>query len=275
MDLLAAPFDADRPQRGAPLVAPLGLVVALAAGLLALGRLVEALPGILHDLGRAIEGAAVFGGFTAAGFVIAQGGGSGWRGPAARLTALLAVAFLVNRIVPFGSLAFLVVPLALSAEARRQPRCRGIGAAHLGEWRWLLLGMGCGVFLGGHLLIAASMTLGHSVRVTSLPAYLGLVAYDVGANALTAEWLFRGALFSLWWRRWGFLAAAGLATAAALVRYLLDPALPRAVEVLAGAIFYLSVVSLVSAALRARSRSLVPGYLADVCFFAAYRALVV
>lgn len=273
MHLLTTPFDPDRPSGGASPAAALSLVVALAGGGLVLGRLAELTPGLLHDVGRAIQGAAVFGGFSAAGFVVVLRGRPGWGSPALRISGLLGLAFFLNRRVPLGGLTFLIVPLALCAEARRQPGCRGIGATDLGGWRWLFLGAGCGVFLGGHLLIAASLTLGHSVRVSSAAAYLGLVAYDVGANALTAEWLFRGAVFSAGWRRWGFWVAAGLATAGALVRYLLDPALPRTVEVLAGAIFYLSAVSLVSAALRARSGSLAPGYLADLGFFAAYRAL--
>lgn len=274
MHLLTAPFDPDRRPESASAWTSLWLVVTLAVGLLALGRLIETIPGMLHDAGRALQGAAVFGAFLGAGFVVGGEGRPGWHRPTARLSGLLWLAFFLNRIVPFGGLAFLVLPLALAAEARRQPGSSGMGAAHLGHWRWLGLGAGCGAFLGGHLLIAASMTLGHSVRVPSVSSYVALVAYDVGANVLTAEWLFRGALFSLGWRRWGFWASAGAVTAAALVRYMLDPALPRAVEVLAGAVFYLSVVSVVTAALRARSGSLAPGYLADLGFFAAYRALV-
>jgi hypothetical protein len=59
------------------------------------------------------------------------------------------------------------------------------------------------------------------------------------------------------------------------MRYLLDPALPQAIEAMAGATFYLSLLSLACCALRAWSGSLVPGYFATVAFFAAYRALLV
>ena len=61
-----------------------------------------------------------------------------------------------------------------------------------------------GAFLGVHLLISASLTFGYAVRISSIGPYLAAVAYDVGANALTAEWLFRGAVFSHWWQRWQF-----------------------------------------------------------------------
>ena len=135
-------------------------------------------------------------------------------------------------------------------------------------------GLAAGAFLGVHLLVSASMTLGFSVRVASLSRYLAAVAYDVGANALTAEWLFRGALFSHWWRKWEFWPAAGMSTAVAVARYLLDPALPLAIEVRAGAIFYMLLLGLSACALRAASGSLAPGYLATAVFFAAYRMLV-
>jgi len=109
--------------------------------------------------------------------------------------------------------------------------------------------------------------------VGGLPAYLSALAYDVGANALSAEWLFRGAVFSLLWRRGTFWPAALLTTALSLVRYLLDPFLPHAAEARAGAVFYLGLVGLIACALRAWSGSLLPGYLAALAFFAAYRML--
>jgi len=45
------------------------------------------------------------------------------------------------------------------------------------------------------------------------------------------------------------------------------------VEARAGAVFYLGLVGLISCALRAWSGSLLPGYLAALAFFAAYRML--
>jgi len=49
--------------------------------------------------------------------------------------------------------------------------------------------------------------------------------------------------------------------------------LPNALEVAAGVIFYLTLLGLASCALRAWSGSLLPGYLATLAFFAAYRTL--
>jgi len=130
----------------------------------------------------------------------------------------------------------------------------------------------CGI-PGDHLLIAASLTLGYTASVPSLGGYLAGVAYDVGANALSVEWLFHGALFSALWRRWTFWPAAAISTGAGLLRYLVDPTFPTAPEAAAGAVFYLTILGLASCALRAWSGSVLPGYLATLVFFAAYRAL--
>jgi len=99
------------------------------------------------------------------------------------------------------------------------------------------------------------------------------VAYDIGVSAVSAEWLFRGALFGRWWRRWSFELAAVLATACAVTRYVLDPNLPQTVDARLGAIFYMGLLGLTGCGLRAWSGSLVPGYLATVGFFVLYRAL--
>ena len=104
-------------------------------------------------------------------------------------------------------------------------------------------------------------------------AYVRALAYDAGANALSAALFFHGALFSWLWRRFDFARATAGATAAILVRYLLDPALPRAVETAAGAVFYLGVLGVASCALRARTGGAAPAYAATLAFFAAYRSL--
>jgi hypothetical protein len=56
-------------------------------------------------------------------------------------------------------------------------------------------------------------------------------------------------------------------------RYVLDPALPEAIEARTGAVFYMLLLGFGSCALRAGSGSLLPGYLASISFFAAYRML--
>ena len=62
-------------------------------------------------------------------------------------------------------------------------------------------------------------------------------------------------------------------TAVCLARYLVDPLLPHSLEVAAGAVFYLTLLSLGNCWLYWRSGSIVPGVVAAVAFFVAYRLL--
>ena len=274
MELLQIPFDRARVQPATDVLRPLALVATGLLAAVALAPAAGALPGVGPGTVRALQGAAVHGGFIAMGFVVAFGGAPAWRRPAMRLAAAMLVAFAASRWEPWGCVAFIAVPGLLLRESRAHAALARTGPG-LPSPRVALLGAASGAFLGGHLLISASMTFGHPVRPPGTDVYLAALMYDVGASALSAEWLFRGALFSHWWRHWGFWTAAGLSTAASLVRYVLDPALPRTLEMTAGAVFYMALLGLYASGLRARSGSLVPGYLATVAFFAAYRMLVV
>jgi membrane protease YdiL (CAAX protease family) len=210
------------------------------------------------------------------GWLLAFQGRAGWWGPALRESVALIVASVAARLSPAGAVAYLLVPLVVARDAAFWPeRLDRIG------WRWprerraTLVGVASGAFLGLHLLFAASLMLGYHVEVPNARRYLAAVAYDVGANALTVEWFFRGVIFSMLWRRWSFWPAAVVSTGLSLLRYLLDPALPQTAELIAGAMFYMLLLGLGSCALRAWSGSLLPGYLATVTFFAAYRILLV
>jgi hypothetical protein len=272
MLLLSAAFEpgpAAPPQRpGGPCVAVAGAVAVVAAGALALDWLRAWPPG----LGHAVASGAVHAGWLALGWLLATGGAPGWRGPVLRLGGALIGASLAARLGWPGPLAYLLVPVALVVEARGRPALRAIG---LGPARpsQALAGLGLGAFLGAHLLVTASRTFGYRLQVAGASPYLAALAYDVGANVLSAEWLVRGAIFSLLWRRGAFWPAATLASGLSLLRYLLDPALPHTVEARVGAVFYLGLVGLIACALRAWSGSLVPGYLTALAFFAAYRLL--
>jgi hypothetical protein len=272
MRLLSAPFEpgALAPPRGP--ARAYGRVAGAVALLVAAGLGVEWAGVVPFKLGHAVASGAVHGGLLALGWLLATGATAGWSGPVVRLGATLVLASVTARLHPLGALAFLLVPGLLLLEAWREPRVRALG---LGGARPIhaLVGLAVGAFLGAHLLVTASRTFGYRLQSGGLPAYLSALAYDVGANALSAEWVFRGAVFSLLWRRWTFWPAALVTTALSVVRYLLDPALPHAVEARAGAVFYLSLVGLIACALRAWSGSLLPGYLAALAFFAAYRML--
>lgn len=245
---------------------------AAATLVVAAGAAAEALGAVPAGLGRALAMGAVHAGLIGLGWVLATGGAPGWPGPVTRLGVAMTLVTVAARLTPWGAVAFGLMPLLLLIEAHRVPALRALGIGGCRP-RHVVAGLAAGAFLGAHVLITASFTFGHRVHVGSLAAYAGALGYDVGANVLSAEWLFRGAVFSWGWRRFTFWPAALVSTALALLRYLLDPALPHAAEARAGAIFYLGLVGLVACALRAWSGSLLPGYLAGLAFFAAYRAL--
>lgn len=273
MLLLSAPFDPAAAAPGPVAVTRAYAHVGAGAGLLvAAGLWLDLLGALPPGLGRALAAGTVHGGLIALGWLVATGAAPGWIGPAIRLAAAVVLASVAARFGPWGSLGFLAVPVCVLIEARGRPEMRAIGLGGAGLLH-ATAGLGAGAFLGAHLLVTASLTFGYRLHTSDLVAYAGALAYDAGVNVVSAEWLFRGALFSACWRRASFWPAALLTTALALVRYLLDPALPPAAEARAGAVFYLGLVGLIACALRAWSGSLLPGYLAGLAFFAAYRTL--
>jgi hypothetical protein len=272
MLLLSAPFDAGAVPAARLPRAPLLGVAGLAALLVGCGVAWDHIGYGPAGLGRATALGAAHAALIALGWLLTTGAAPGWRGPVLRLGLATILALAAARLVPWGPLALTFLPVLLLAEAAGHPRLRALGLARcrIGH---AALGLAVGAFLGGHLLVTASLTFGYHVARTGPHAYASALAYDVGANVLSAEWLFRGAVFSALWRRGGFWPAALMSTALALLRYLIDPALPHAPEARAGAIFYLGLVGLTACALRAWSGSLLPGYLAGLGFFAAYRLL--
>lgn len=273
MLLLSAPFEASRSAGASSVAAPCLLAAAAGLALTTAALAIDAGGLAPSGLGRAAAGAAVHATFFALGWIVATEGAGGWRRPALAVAAALLLASIVGRLTLWGALLYALVPLIVLLAGRDRDAFRRMGLTRPKSIGSVAAGLGAGTFLGIHLLLSVSLTFGYAVRVASAGEYLAAVAYDVGANALTAEWLFRGALFSRWWRRWRFWPAAGLATALAVVRYLLDPALPSATEVRAGAVFYTALLGLGCCVLRAWSGSLIPGYAATVAFFAAYRFL--
>ncbi|HXJ82427.1 MAG TPA: hypothetical protein VMS64_27550 [Candidatus Methylomirabilis sp.] len=273
MRLLSVPFDPGRARsverpRWSGVVTASAVVAVLGAGLA-----MEAAHGDLRHIGQGIARGAVHAAFLVAGWIIAVSR-QDCLGPVVRAAASLFVASIASTFSLWGALLYLLPPLMLLSEGVRREALRHVGLCATARLRSVVLGLGAGMFLGGHLLISASLTFGYLVSVSNVGQYLAAVAYDVGANALTAEWLFRAAIFSRAWRRWEFWPSAALSTSLAVTRYMADPALPHAIEARVGAVFYCALLGFTACALRAESGSILPGYLATVTFFAAYRMLV-
>ena len=186
------------------------------------------------------------------------------------LAAVLVLAGALGAaLVPFGIVAYGLAPLWLwSQRARLAPL--GLTRAPV---RLMAIGAAIGVVLGAHLLVTASLTRGYAVHVPAAERLAPWLAYDVGANVLTTEAFFRGGLFDRAQRRWPFGAAAAFVTAACLGRYLVDPLLPRDLAITAGAIFYLTLLSVTNCWLYWRSGSILPGVVSGIVFFIAYRLL--
>ena len=272
MLLLSTPFEPAAPAPPRPPLRPFAQIAAVAGLIAGVGLALSWFGPRPAVLGHGLASGAVHAGLIGLGWLVATRAVEGWVWPVVRLGATITIASVVGRLGPWGPIAFLLIPIALLIEAHRRPEIRAIGLAG-GRVSQALTGVAAGGFLGVHLLLTASRTFGYRTHVSSLATYLDALAYDAGVNVLSAEWLFRGAVFSLLWRRWSFWPAALLATALGIARYLLDPALPHAPEARAGAVFYLGAVGLAACALRAWSGSLLPGYAAALAFFAAYRTL--
>ena len=197
--------------------------------------------------------------------------------PSARPLALLApagvlaLASAASDLSLLGSIAYLAMPLLVWRLGR--------GLITLGpsfpalSARAILIGGLIGAALGAHLIIAASRTFGHHPRIGDISALVSASAYDVGANALSAEAFFRGAVWRRLYYQVSFRVALGVSTVACVGRYLVDPLLPRTLDMAVGAIFYVAVLGVANCWLLRWSGSLVPGYVASVVFFAAYRLL--
>lgn len=173
-----------------------------------------------------------------------------------------------------GAVVLLATPAWLGVLTARG-RLTGLGLTPRVATGPLLAGGMVGAFLGGHLLFSAAQTLGHPLRGGGWLAVPILWAYDLGANVVSAECFFRGALFNRLQRRWPFGPATAVATAVSLVRYVSDPLLPGQSEVLVGALFYLTILGVVNCWLLWWSGSLGPGLIASALFFLAYRALAI
>jgi hypothetical protein len=181
---------------------------------------------------------------------------------------LVALAAGASAALPGGWLAYLVLPVWLAC---RRPGW--IGAAGTPSAGAIIGSALFGLGLGVHLLVSAGLTLGHHVRLGPVADLAGWWAYDLGANALSAEAFFRAALFERAHRRWAFPAAAAASVGATVVRYLADPLLPHSAEMIAGAAFYLALLAAGNCWLLARTGSLLPPYAAGLAFFAVYRLL--
>jgi hypothetical protein len=257
------PTRADSPFAGAPRA----LLVGLALGAVATAVLVEL--AVLPPHAMSVAGVT-----AGHGALLATAVAWARAGAAAGLVAaaLIGLAAAASGAGPVGAIAYLAPALWIAWLARRG-RLTALGLGGQIPARSLVAGTLAGAGLSAHLLLAASRTHGVQVHLDRVDVLLGAVAYDAGANVLAAECFFRGALFGEAQRRWSFAIAAALSTMGYVLRYLVDPLLPKSAELIVGAVFYLALLGAINCWLRWWSQSLVPGLLSALLFFGAYRTL--
>ena len=244
-----------------PLLVLLGVLTAT-AGALAAGELVPLTPA------RAVGAGGAQGALLAT--AVTWAGSEPRRRSAPLMAAILVfVGAIGATLSPFGVIAYLAAPVWLWVQRHRFPPF-GLPRPPIGI---CAAGVALGALLGAHLLLTASLTLGYGVRVPTAARLMSWLAYDAGANVLTTEAFFRGALLDRAQRCWPFAMASAFVTLLCLARYFVDPLLPHSLEVLAGAVFYLTLLSLANCWMYWRSGSIVPGIAAGVVFFACYRLL--
>jgi Type II CAAX prenyl endopeptidase Rce1-like len=252
---------------------PIALVAGLGVGWLAATSLANA--GWLSPAGlKVVTLTATNGGLLAVALAwgSADAGKVLPRGSTTAAIVLIAAGTLGATLNENGAVAFVAAAAWFSTLAARGYLV-GLGLASGIAVRPLLLGGVIGLLLGGHLLLSASQTLGHPPHVGAWPAILTRWTYDLGANVISAESFFRGALFNRLQRRWSFGPAAAVSAGGTLLRYLIDPLLPGDIEVLIGAALYLTALGVINCWLVWWSGHLGPALLVSALFFLAYRTL--
>lgn len=252
--MAAVPFSAGWSD-GRVLAAACAVAVVVAAG------------GVLPpDASAVVAVAAIHGGLVALALV--------WAGmrvqDAAFAIVLLALARELVVLNPLGALAYLALPAWL-ARLALAGRLRRLALGRPWPWGPAAVGALAGGALALHLVTCASRTLGYVVRL-ELATVLPAIAYDVGANVVSAELFFRGAVLHQLWRRWSFTVALAGASIAATLRYCVDPFVATT-ELRVGAAVYMTMLAVLNGVLCRWSGSLLPGLVAATIFFACYRLL--
>lgn len=151
---------------------------------------------------------------------------------------------------------------------RRYPdemRRIGMGLARLRVR--LAVGAVAGLLIGVHLLVAAYLA-GMELSVKPGPFMVWQAFYELGPQSLPEEMFMRGVIFNelFFCRQWNFWPAAFSASAIGVFSILVKQEMTADLVLTVGAIFYLVVGSVVSAALFRWSCSLLPGYANSVVF---------
>lgn len=151
---------------------------------------------------------------------------------------------------------------------RRYPReMRAIGVGNTHWRRDFLVGILGGGVLSGHFLFSVAFTGSGTLHIPTAPYLAWQVAFETVAT-MTIELLYRAVIYHYLEREWhlAFWVAAPLSALATVSQYLVKVRWTSDIVVTIGVLFYVLVLSMISATLYRWTRSLWPGYIAALVF---------
>lgn len=169
----------------------------------------------------------------------------------------------------YAGIIMLLYWVALISLARRFPEeMRKIGLIGVRWAAWSAVGVITGLILGGHLLFTATTAAGLFLTFKPWPYTVWSLCYEAGIQSITEELFFRGVVFNYLYRveeRNFWLSA--IVTSFLNVSALIAKAGWSSNLLLSlGTLFYAFAMSMVSAALFSRSRSIMPAFANNVAF---------
>jgi hypothetical protein len=152
---------------------------------------------------------------------------------------------------------------------RRFPdEVRKIGLTRERWGAWAVAGLITGLALGTHLLLTVVKAAGMSATLKLCPYTLWSLCYETGIQSITEELFFRGVVFNYLYRvaRRNFWLSAIVASLLNVMALIVKAGWNSNLLLSLGTLFYAFAMSMVSAALFSRSRSIVPGFVNNVAF---------
>jgi len=214
------------------------------------------------------------------------------RRPEARKMALLAYAFLVAMMAATdwltkaglsvlladservtspalyaGILMMGIWPLLIWFYRRYPAEFQAVGLNPSGLPQQFLYGLGTGLAMSLHFAFTLSYAMGAWVVPKPWPFIIWHSSYEFGIQSISEELFFRSLFFNYFYnvRHWGFWAAALTSSALNVLIYVSKVQWSANLMVAVVVIFYVFIISTVSALLYRWTDSVVPGFLSNAC----------
>ncbi|MDH7474532.1 MAG: CPBP family glutamic-type intramembrane protease [Anaerolineae bacterium] len=170
--------------------------------------------------------------------------------------------------VLYAGIIMLLYWVVLIGLTRRFPaEMRKIGLTGVRWAAWSVVGALTGLILGGHLLFTAT-TAGLVLTFKPWPYTLWSLGYEAGIQSITEELFFRGVVFNYLYRveERNFWLSAIVTSFLNVTALIVKAGWSSNLLLSLGTLFYAFAMSMISAALFSRSRSIVPAFANNVAF---------